>query len=87
MKKVAIVIFVLTLGYFMNERLLEIAYELGFSEVKKEVVLINNEKMKVKCDAYAWGFFDEIKLENRVQQCVNDYQAQGYSVIKSTEQT
>jgi hypothetical protein len=27
--------------------------------------LINNQKMKVKCDSYAFGFFDEIKLENK----------------------
>ena len=81
MKKIATLIFVLVLGYFLNERILEIAYSLGFSEVKKEIILVNAENIKVKCDAYAWGFFDELKLENKVQACVNDYQTQGYKVL------
>ncbi|MDD8057778.1 hypothetical protein [Shewanella metallivivens] len=37
--------------------------------------------MKVKCASYALGFLDDIKLENKFQQCVNDYQAQGYVVL------
>ncbi|WP_165871094.1 hypothetical protein [Shewanella frigidimarina] len=37
--------------------------------------------MKVKCDSYALGFFDQVKLENKFQQCINDYQAQGYVII------
>ena len=44
-------------------------------------VLENSEKMKVKCDVYSLGFFDEIKLQSKFQQCLNDYEAKGYKII------
>ncbi|MCL1156802.1 hypothetical protein K8B83_10850 [Shewanella inventionis] len=53
--------------------------------MKKEAILINDQKMKVKCDSYALGFFDEIKLENKFQQCINDYQAQGYALLDTAD--
>jgi len=53
----------------------------GFAELKLVAVLENSEKMKVKCDAYSLVFFDEIKLQNKYQKCINEYQAQGYELI------
>lgn len=81
MKKLMIVLIAITAGYLINARFVELAYSLGFAELKKEAVLINAEKMKVKCHSYALGWFDEIKLENKFQKCVNDYEAQGYTII------
>jgi tetrahydrodipicolinate N-succinyltransferase len=71
------------LGYLMSEKFSDIAHALGFAELKKEAVLINDEKLKVKCRSYAQGFFDEIKLENKFQQCINQHQANGYRILES----
>ena len=84
MKKVILVLLVVVIGYFLNAKFVEVAYSLGFAELKKEAVLINAEKMKVKCRSYALGWFDEIKLENKFQTCVNEYEANGYKVIDSS---
>ena len=43
----------------------ELAYKFGFAELKLNAVLENSEHMKVKCDVYSLGFFDEIKLQNK----------------------
>lgn len=83
MKKVILVLAVVVVGYLINSKFVEVAYSLGFAELKKEAVLINAEKMKVKCHSYALGWFDEIKLENKFQACVNEYEANGYKVIES----
>ena len=40
--------------------------------------------MKVKCHSYALGWFDEIKLENKFQTCVNEHEANGYKIIESS---
>lgn len=56
-----------------------------FSELKLVAVLENSEKMKVKCDAYSLGFFDEIKLQNKYQKCINDYEAQGFKLISRSD--
>ena len=84
MKKVILVLAAVVVGYFVNSKFVEVAYSLGFAELKKEAVLINSEKMKVKCHSYALGWFDEIKLENKFQTCVNEHEANGYKVIEST---
>ena len=63
----------------------ELAYKFGFAELKLVAVLENSEQMKVKCDVYSLGFFDEIKLQNKYQKCINDYKAQGYRLISSTD--
>ena len=84
MKKVILVLAAVVVGYFVNSKFVEVAYSLGFAELKKEAVLINSEKMKVKCHSYALGWFDEIKLENKFQTCVNEHVANGYKVIEST---
>lgn len=86
MKNVVSFIVLVAFGLVVYSQFSELAYKFGFAELKKVAVLENDKKIKVKCDAYAWGFFDEIKIENRFQQCLNDYQAQGYKVIldKST---
>ncbi|NMP31146.1 hypothetical protein HII17_06180 [Thalassotalea sp. M1531] len=83
MKKVIIVLAVVVLGYFVNSKFVELAYSLGFAELKKEAILINSEKMKVKCHSYALGWFDEIKLENKFQACINEHEANGYKIIES----
>ncbi|MCT8986920.1 hypothetical protein [Shewanella phaeophyticola] len=85
MKKLIIIIVVVAVGYLINLKFVDIAYAMGFAELKKEAILINDQKMKVKCDSYAFGFFDEIKLENKFQQCINDYQAQGYVVLDAVQ--
>ena len=41
--------------------------------------------MKVKCDAYSLGFFDEIKLQNKYQKCINNYEAQGFKLISRSD--
>lgn len=84
MKKVILVFAVVVVGYFINSKFIELAYSLGFAELKKETVLINAEKMKVKCHSYALGWFDEIKLENKFQACVNEYEAKGYKAVENT---
>lgn len=84
MKKVILVLAVVVVGYFANLKFVELAYSLGFAELKKEAVLINSEKMKVKCHSYALGWFDEIKLENKFQACVNEHEANGYKVVDSS---
>ncbi len=84
MKKIVYVLIALTIAYFINARFIELAYSLGFAELKKEVVLINDEKLKVKCHAYALGWFDEVKLENNFQMCINEHQAKGYKIVEKT---
>jgi hypothetical protein len=59
-KKIIIIIIAVALGYVIKLKFVEIAYSLGFAELKKETVFINEQKMKVKCDSYALGFFDKI---------------------------
>ncbi|MBU3023267.1 hypothetical protein [Aestuariibacter sp. A3R04] len=63
----------------------ELAYKLGFAELKLVAVLENSEKMKVKCDAYSLGFFDEIKLQNKFQKCINTYEAEGYKLVSRSD--
>ncbi len=81
MRNVISFLVLLAFGFIVYTQFSEIAYKFGFAELKKVAVLQNDKKIKVKCDAYAWGFFDEIKIENRFQKCVNDYQAEGYIMI------
>ncbi len=84
LKKFIYLLVVFIIGYLINARFIELAYSLGFAELKKEAILINDKQLKVKCHSYALGFFDEIKLENKFQQCVNDHKANGYKLITST---
>ncbi|MCP4233604.1 MAG: hypothetical protein GY770_08440, partial [Aestuariibacter sp.] len=58
--------------FLLYSQFSELAYKFGFAELKLVAVLENSEKMKVKCDAYSLGFFDEIKLQNKYQKCIND---------------
>ncbi len=83
MKTVILVLAVVVVGYFINSKFVELAYFLGFSELKKEAVLINSEQMKVKCHSYALGWFDEIELENKFQTCINDHEANGHKIVES----
>ncbi|MFC6439430.1 hypothetical protein [Bowmanella sp. JS7-9] len=63
----------------------EISYKLGFAELKMSAILENSEKMKVKCDAYAYGYFDEIKIQNKFQKCINDYEKEGYTLVSRVD--
>lgn len=63
----------------------ELAYKFGFAELKLNAVLENSEHMKVKCDVYSLGYFDEIKLQNKFQKCINDYEAEGYEIVSRTD--
>jgi hypothetical protein len=83
MRNVVSFLVVLAFGFVLYTQSVELAYKFGFAELKKVAVLENDKKIKVKCDAYAWGFFDEIKIENRFQKCVNDYEAEGYKMVKN----
>tara|TARA_R110000787_G_scaffold12692_1_gene40814 strand:+ start:2340 stop:2699 length:360 start_codon:yes stop_codon:yes gene_type:complete len=84
LKKIVFVLAVLVIGYLVNAKFIEVAYSLGFAELKKEAVLINDEKLKVKCHSYALGWFDEIKLENKFQKCLNEHQANGYKIMENS---
>lgn len=81
MNKLLSILLAVVLLVVLHTQFVELAYKLGFAELKMVAVLQNQEKMKVKCDAYALGFFDEIKIQNNFQKCINDYEAQGYNLI------
>ena len=81
MKKLVSAVFVVAVVAVLYSQFTDLAYKLGFAELKMVAVLENSEKLKVKCDVYSLGFFDEIKLQNKFQQCINDYEAQGYKVV------
>jgi hypothetical protein len=81
MKKLLCATFVIAVVAVLYTQFTDLAYKLGFAELKMVAVLENNEKLKVKCDVYSLGFFDEIKLQNKFQQCINDYKAKGYNII------
>lgn len=81
MKKTLSAVFLIALLAVLYSQFTELAYKFGFAELKMVAVLENSEKMKVKCDVYSLGFFDEIKLQNKFQQCLNDYEAKGYKII------
>jgi len=83
MRNIISILVILAFGFVLYTQSTELAYKLGFAELKKVAVLQNENKMKVKCEAYALGFFDEIKIENRFQKCLNDYQSQGYKMIEN----
>lgn len=85
MKKVLLILVAGVAGYFINLKFVELAYKLGFAELKQKAVLINTEQMKVKCHSYALGWFDEIKLENKFQACINEHEANGYKIIESSD--
>lgn len=81
MKKLVSAAFVIAVVALLYTQFTDLAYKLGFAELKMVAVLENSEKLKVKCDVYSLGFFDEIKLQNKFQQCINDYQEQGYKIV------
>lgn len=81
MKKLLSATILVAMVALLYSQFTDLAYKLGFAELKMVAVLENSEKLKVKCDVYSLGFFDEIKLHNKFQQCINDYQAQGYTII------
>ncbi|MDN3379377.1 MULTISPECIES: hypothetical protein [unclassified Pseudoalteromonas] len=75
----------IALSLLLYTQFSELAYKFGFAELKLVAVLENPDKMKVKCDAYSLGFFDEIKLQNKYQKCINEYEAQGYELISRSD--
>lgn len=81
MKKIVSAAFIVVVVALLYTQFTDLAYKLGFAELKMVAVLENSEKMKVKCDVYSLGFFDEIKLQNKFQKCINNYEAQGYKII------
>lgn len=81
MKKLLSATFVIAVVAMLYTQFTDLAYKLGFAELKMVAVLENSEKIKVKCDVYSLGFFDEIKLQNKFQKCLNDYETQGYKII------
>jgi len=85
MKKALTATLVIIIGVLLYTQFTELAYKLGFAELKMVAVLENSDKMKVKCDTYGLGYFDEIKLQNNYQKCINEYEAQGYKIISRTD--
>lgn len=85
MKKTLTATLLIALLLLLYSQFTELAYKFGFAELKLVAVLENSEKMKVKCDAYSLGYFDEIKLQNKFQKCINDYEAQGYEIISRSD--
>lgn len=81
MKKLFSAAVVVAVVAMLYSQFTDLAYKMGFAELKMAAVLENSEKLKVKCDVYSLGFFDEIKLQNKFQQCINDYEAKGYTII------
>ena len=81
MIKLVSAVFVVAVVAVLYSQFTDLAYKMGFAELKMVAVLENSEKLKAKCDVYSLGFFDEIKLQNKFQQCINDYEAQGYKII------
>lgn len=81
MKKTLTLTFAIALLAVLYSQFTDLAYKFGFAELKMVAVLENSEKMKVKCDVYSLGFFDEIKLQNKFQKCINDYEADGYKIV------
>lgn len=81
MKKLLTATFAIALLAVLYTQFTDLAYKFGFAELKMVAVLENSEKMKVKCDVYSLGFFDEIKLQNKFQKCINDYEAEGYTIV------
>lgn len=81
MKKLVSAAVVVAVVAVLYSQFTDLAYKMGFAELKMVAVLENSEKLKAKCDVYSLGFFDEIKLQNKFQQCINDYEAQGYKII------
>jgi hypothetical protein len=81
-KKILLVVALISVGYLINARAVELAYALGFAELKMQAVLVNEQQLKVKCNSYALGYFDEIALENKFQQCINRYLAEGYKLVE-----
>ncbi|MFY8328227.1 hypothetical protein [Pseudoalteromonas sp. ZZD1] len=85
MKKTLTAILLIAFSFLLYTQFSELAYKFGFAELKLVAVLENSDKMKVKCDAYSLGFFDEIKLQNKYQKCINEYEAQGYELISRSD--
>ena len=85
MKKTLTAALLIALLLLLYSQFTELAYKFGFAELKLVAVLENSEKMKVKCDAYSLGYFDEIKLQNKFQKCINDYEAKGYEIISRSD--
>ncbi|OUS71072.1 hypothetical protein B5G52_12820 [Pseudoalteromonas sp. A601] len=85
MKKTLTAILLTAFSFLLYTQFSELAYKFGFAELKLVAVLENADKMKVKCDAYSLGFFDEIKLQNKYQKCINDYEAQGYELLSRSD--
>ena len=85
MKKVVLGIIAVVAIYLVSLKVSEIAYSLGFVEISKQAVLVNEDNLKEECRVYAWGFFDQIELENRFQSCINEHEANGYKLIENSD--
>jgi hypothetical protein len=72
-------------AFVINSKLIEIAFELGYAEIQHEVLLQNEQNLKVKCVLYKFDYVDEIRLENKFQTCINEYEAQGYTLLSDIQ--
>lgn len=85
MRRITYVLLFIATAFLINWKLIEIAFELGYAEIDHEVVLQNEQNLKVKCALYRFEYVDEIRLENKFQTCINEYEAQGYKLLSDIQ--
>lgn len=81
MRRIIYVLLFIVAAFVINLKLIDIAFELGYAEIEHEVVLQNQQNLKVKCVLYKFEYVDQIRLENKFQTCINEYEAQGYKLL------
>lgn len=82
MKLIIYGLLIIVAAFVVNSKLPEIGYELGYAEIEQEVILKNQQNIKVKCVLYTWDFVDQIRLDNKFQTCINDYEEKGYTLLE-----
>ncbi|AOT08739.1 hypothetical protein [Pseudoalteromonas luteoviolacea] len=84
MKKFFTLAVIICFGFLVHTKFVEAAYAVGFVKFYKEATLENSSKQTVKCNTWAFGVFDEMSLMEKYESCINDYQKDGYAIIKQS---
>ena len=84
MKKVFTLAVIIGFGFLVNSKFVEAAYAVGFVKFYKETTLENSSKQTVKCNTWAFGVVNEPSLLEKYESCINDYQKDGYAIIKQS---
>jgi hypothetical protein len=85
MRRIIYVLLFIAAAIVINWKLIEIAFELGYAQIDHEVVLQNEQNLKVKCVLYSFEYVDEIRLDNKFQTCINEYEAQGFTLLSDLQ--